>query len=89
MINSFEFVSHLSLTRSYRWIDCEDRSNEQGREAIEEFLRKKWEKESQYRLKKRLFAFEGNRIAVQFWYVRLLPTIYSLNLTLIGGRSCA
>jgi len=89
VINSFEFVSHLSLTRSYRWIDCEDRSNEQGREAIEEFLTKKWEKESQYRLKKRLFAFEGNRIAVQFWYVRLLPTIYSLNLTLIGGRSCA
>ncbi|GAA5825822.1 hypothetical protein JCM5353_002446 [Sporobolomyces roseus] len=40
----------------------------QGREAIESFLKKKWEKESQYRLKKKLFAFEGNKIAVQFWY---------------------
>ncbi|GAA5954673.1 hypothetical protein JCM3765_003851 [Sporobolomyces pararoseus] len=40
----------------------------QGRKAIEEFLTKKWEKETEYKLKKRLFAFEGNRIAVQFWY---------------------
>ncbi|GAA6035631.1 hypothetical protein JCM8097_004937 [Rhodosporidiobolus ruineniae] len=40
----------------------------QGREAIERFLEAKWAKETQYKLKKRLFAFEGNRIAVQFWY---------------------
>ncbi|GAA5990025.1 hypothetical protein JCM5350_003412, partial [Sporobolomyces pararoseus] len=40
----------------------------QGRKAIEEFLIKKWEKEIEYKLKKKLFAFEGNRIAVQFWY---------------------
>ncbi|GAA5981251.1 hypothetical protein JCM11641_005625 [Rhodosporidiobolus odoratus] len=41
----------------------------QGREAIERFLTSKWEKETQYKLRKRLFAFEGNRIAVQFWFV--------------------
>ncbi|GAA6053141.1 hypothetical protein JCM3770_002874 [Rhodotorula araucariae] len=40
----------------------------QGREAIERFLTDKWAKETNYKLKKRLFAFEGNRIAVQFWY---------------------
>ncbi|GAA5882897.1 hypothetical protein JCM16303_006633 [Sporobolomyces ruberrimus] len=40
----------------------------QGREAIEKFLEGKWKKETSYKLKKRLFAFEGNRIAVQFWY---------------------
>ncbi|KAK4699717.1 uncharacterized protein P7C70_g6542, partial [Phenoliferia sp. Uapishka_3] len=39
-----------------------------GREAIVKFLTQKWEKETSYRLRKRLFAFEGNRIAVQFWY---------------------
>ncbi|GAA5941147.1 hypothetical protein JCM1841_003414 [Sporobolomyces salmonicolor] len=40
----------------------------QGREAIEEFLTAKWEKETNYKLRKRLFAYTGNKIAVQFWY---------------------
>ncbi|KAI4595444.1 hypothetical protein KJ359_006790 [Pestalotiopsis sp. 9143b] len=39
-----------------------------GRDAIVEFLTKKWEKENGYRLRKELFAFNGNKIAVQFWY---------------------
>ena len=39
-----------------------------GATAIEEFLTKKWEKEKNYRLRKELFAFTDNRIAVQFWY---------------------
>ena len=39
-----------------------------GTEAIEEFLTKKWEKEKNYRLRKELFAFTENKIAVQFWY---------------------
>ncbi|KAH6648740.1 hypothetical protein BKA67DRAFT_522740 [Truncatella angustata] len=39
-----------------------------GRDAIAEFLTKKWEKEDGYILRKELFAFEGNKIAVQFWY---------------------
>ncbi|KAF2689588.1 DUF1348-domain-containing protein [Lentithecium fluviatile CBS 122367] len=39
-----------------------------GTAAIEAFLTKKWEKEKSYRLRKELFAFSENKIAVQFWY---------------------
>lgn len=39
-----------------------------GRPAIVEFLRRKWSKELDYRLKKELWAFTGNRIAVRFEY---------------------
>ncbi|CAJ2504529.1 Uu.00g119230.m01.CDS01 [Anthostomella pinea] len=39
-----------------------------GRDAIEAFLAKKWEKENGYRLRKELFSFSDNKIAVQFWY---------------------
>ena len=40
----------------------------QGRDAIVAFLTRKWAKEHQYKLKKRLFAFTDNRIAVCFEY---------------------
>lgn len=40
----------------------------QGREAIREFLTRKWNKEIEYRLIKELWAFHGNRIAVRFAY---------------------
>jgi nuclear transport factor 2 (NTF2) superfamily protein len=40
----------------------------QGREAIQDFLEKKWEKEKEYKLKKTLFSYTDNRIAVNFWY---------------------
>ena len=40
----------------------------QGRDAIENFLRGKWERELEYRLIKELWAFGGNRIAVRFAY---------------------
>jgi uncharacterized protein len=39
-----------------------------GRPAIVEFLRRKWNKELDYRLKKELWAFTENRIAVRFEY---------------------
>ena len=39
-----------------------------GREAIVEFLTRKWAKELDYRLIKELWAFDGNRIAVRFAY---------------------
>lgn len=39
-----------------------------GREAIAEFLTKKWSKELDYRLIKELWAFQNNRIAVRFAY---------------------
>ncbi|KAK3498276.1 hypothetical protein B0T13DRAFT_256527 [Neurospora crassa] len=40
----------------------------QGRPEIVEFLKKKWSRENGYRLRKELFAFTDNKIAVQFWY---------------------
>ncbi|KAF7870451.1 hypothetical protein EAF04_004195 [Stromatinia cepivora] len=39
-----------------------------GQDEIVEFLSKKWAKENGYRLRKELFAFTENKIAVQFWY---------------------
>jgi len=39
-----------------------------GHAAIEAFLEQKWAKEKNYRLRKELFSFDDNRIAVQFWY---------------------
>ncbi len=39
-----------------------------GRQAIIEFLTRKWAKELDYRLIKELWTFEGNRIAVRYAY---------------------
>jgi nuclear transport factor 2 (NTF2) superfamily protein len=39
-----------------------------GREAIVQFLTRKWTRELDYRLIKELWAFHGNRIAVRFAY---------------------
>jgi nuclear transport factor 2 (NTF2) superfamily protein len=39
-----------------------------GRDEIKAFLRRKWDKELGYRLKKVLWAFRENRIAVSFEY---------------------
>ncbi len=39
-----------------------------GREQVREFLRRKWTRELDYRLKKTLWAFTSNRIAVRFEY---------------------
>ncbi|MFC9440767.1 nuclear transport factor 2 family protein [Nocardia sp. NPDC057030] len=39
-----------------------------GRAAIVEFLTRKWASENGYALRKDLWAFEGNRIAVRFQY---------------------
>jgi uncharacterized protein len=39
-----------------------------GRDAIRAFLRRKWAKELSYRLKKELWGFRDNRIAVRFEY---------------------
>ena len=39
-----------------------------GREAIAAFLTRKWQKELDYALKKTLWAFTDNRIAVRFEY---------------------
>lgn len=39
-----------------------------GREEVKTFLTAKWEKELEYKLKKELWAFTDNRIAVRFEY---------------------
>ena len=39
-----------------------------GREAIVQFLTRKWNKELDYRLIKEMWTFQGNRIAVRFAY---------------------
>jgi len=51
--------------------DSEWRNRDQffsGRPAIVEFLTRKWQRELDYRLRKELWAFTGNRIAVRFEY---------------------
>lgn len=51
--------------------DCKWRNrNEfiQGRKAIEQLLTRKWNKELSYKLKKELFTFSDDKIAVHFQY---------------------
>jgi hypothetical protein len=52
-------------------IDTEWRNRDlfiNGREAVREFLTTKWLKELDYKLKKELWAYSENRIAVRFEY---------------------
>ena len=52
-------------------LDSEWRNRDQfirGRDEIEAFLRRKWAKEHEYRLKKSYWAHTDNRIAVRFEY---------------------
>ena len=52
-------------------VDSEWRNRDeflQGREAIVEFLTRKWQRELEYRLRKELWCFHGNRISVRFEY---------------------
>lgn len=45
-----------------------------GRDEIRDFLAQKWSRELDYALRKDLWAFEGNRIAVRFQYESLDTT---------------
>ncbi|MEH6458545.1 nuclear transport factor 2 family protein [Chitinimonas sp. JJ19] len=56
----------LAYTPDSRWRN----RNEflQGREEIEGFLHRKWQREHDYRLIKELWAYNDNRIAVRFAY---------------------
>jgi len=40
-----------------------------GREEVRAFLQRKWARELDYRLKKELWCYTGNRISVRFEYV--------------------
>ena len=56
----------LAYTIDTEWRNRTDFINE--REAVKEFLKHKWEKELHYKLKKELWGFRGNRMAVRFEY---------------------
>lgn len=56
----------LAYTEDSRWRNRSEFLD--GREAIVEFLRRKWATEIDYRLVKELWAWSGNRIAVRFAY---------------------
>lgn len=60
----------IQVSKAYT-IDSEWRNRTQfinGREEIVAFLTKKWEDEKHYKLKKELWGFRGNRMAVRFEY---------------------
>jgi nuclear transport factor 2 (NTF2) superfamily protein len=56
----------LAYTEDSRWRNRAEFF--QGREAIRAFLRRKWDKELDYRLMKELWCFRDNRISVRFEY---------------------
>ncbi len=56
----------LAYTPDTEWRNRADFVN--GREQVVQFLQRKWARELDYRLKKTLWAFMDNRIAVRFEY---------------------
>ena len=52
-------------------VDTEWRNRDQfinGRNEVQQFLEHKWTNEQNYKLKKELWSYHGNRIAVRFEY---------------------
>jgi nuclear transport factor 2 (NTF2) superfamily protein len=56
----------LAYTPGSRWRNRSEFI--EGRDAIQQFLTRKWTRELDYRLIKEVWAFDGNRIAVRFAY---------------------
>jgi hypothetical protein len=56
----------LAYSEDSRWRNRSELFS--GRRAIADFLRRKWDKELDYRLIKELWAFTGDHIAVRFQY---------------------
>jgi len=56
----------LAYTIDTEWRNRTDFIN--GREEVIAFLKRKWEKEIDYKLKKELWGFRENRMAVRFEY---------------------
>jgi nuclear transport factor 2 (NTF2) superfamily protein len=56
----------LAYTEDSEWRNRDEFLN--GREEIVAFLTRKWERELDYRLRKELWAYTDNRIAVRFEY---------------------
>ena len=56
----------LAYTEDSQWRNRHEFVN--GRDEIREFLKRKWVRELDYRLRKELWCFMDNRIAVRFEY---------------------
>jgi nuclear transport factor 2 (NTF2) superfamily protein len=56
----------MAYTQGSEWRNRTEFLN--GRDESRAFLTRKWERELEYRLKKELWAFRENRIAVRFEY---------------------
>ncbi|ALP52919.1 histidine kinase [Candidatus Tenderia electrophaga] len=56
----------LAYTEDTEWRNRDEFLN--GRAEVKAFLERKWAKELDYRLRKSLWAFTGDRIAVRFEY---------------------
>jgi nuclear transport factor 2 (NTF2) superfamily protein len=56
----------LAYTEDSQWRNRDEFFT--GREAIKAFLGRKWANELDYKLKKELWAYTGNRISVRFEY---------------------
>jgi nuclear transport factor 2 (NTF2) superfamily protein len=56
----------MAYTIDTEWRNRTDFIN--GREEVKQFLTRKWEKELDYKLKKELWGFRENRMAVRFEY---------------------
>lgn len=56
----------LAYTPDTEWRNRTEFIN--GREEVKTFLTRKWEKELDYKLKKELWGFRNNRMAVRFEY---------------------
>lgn len=65
--NSKDYIKvSMAYTADSEWRNRNQFIN--GREEIQAFLKDKWENELNYKLKKQLWAFRDNRIAVRFEY---------------------
>lgn len=56
----------LAYTEDTEWRNRTEFIN--GRQQVKQFLKNKWEKELDYKLKKELWGFKENRMAVRFEY---------------------
>jgi len=68
--NAWNTKDAEKVSKAYT-IDTEWRNRDtflNGREEVVEFLNQKWKKELNYKLKKELWCFAENRIAVRFEY---------------------
>ena len=68
--NAWNSKDPIIVANAYT-IDCQWRNRTEifsGRDKIIEFLTRKWQKELDYQLKKTLWCFSDNRIAVTFCY---------------------